>query len=177
MYHYDTTLVSVYDTTIVNIYDTTITNRYQYDTIIVNNYVYDTVIVNNYRYDTVNNYYRDTVVITNYYHDTVLVNNYIYDTIYLNRYIFDTVYIHDTIYITTDGIEGVDGVNAKIYQRDGQIVVEGAEGNAVTLYDVSGRLLATKQDDPSPLRFDAPASGTYMIRVGRYPARKIVVVK
>jgi hypothetical protein len=34
--------------------------------------------------------------------------------------IFDTVYLHDTIYVTTEGIDGVDGVSAKIYQRGGQ---------------------------------------------------------
>lgn len=52
----------------------------------------------------------------------------------------------------------------------------GAEGNRVTLYDVTGRMLATKRDSYGPLRFDAPASGTYMIKIGNYPARKVAVV-
>ena len=186
-YQYDTTIVNIYDTvinnyyqydtTIVNIYDTVINSYYQYDTTIVN--IYDTVINNYYQYDTtmVNNQYYDTVFVTNYYHDTVIVNNYVYDTIYLNRYIFDTVYIHDTVFIDQTGIDGVETVNAKIYQRDGRIVVEGADGNMVTLYDVTGRILATKQDDGTPLRFDAPASGTYMIKIGNYQARKVVVIR
>ena len=97
------------------------------------------------------------------------------DTVYI--YIHDTVYIHDTIYITGEGIDGVDAMNAKIYTSQGQIVVEGADGNMVTLYDVTGRVLATKQDDYSPLRFDTPTSGTYMIKIGSYPARKVVVVR
>ena len=67
--------------------------------------------------------------------------------------------------------------NVKIYQQDDQLMVEGADGNLVTIYDVSGRVLATKQDDYSPLRFDAPASGTYLIKIGSYPARRVVVVK
>ena len=188
---FDTTIVNVYDTTIVNIYDTTINNLYQYDTVIVNNYVYDTVIVNHYYYDTtivnnhdtVNNYFYDTVIITHYYHDTVIVNNYVYDTIYLNRYIFDTVWmydtviVHDTIYITQESIDGAEMLNAKVYSSNGQIVVEGAEGNTVTLYDVNGRVLAIKQDDYMPLRFDVHVSGTYMIKIGNYPARKVVVIR
>ena len=29
----------------------------------------------------------------------------------------------------------------------------------------------------NPLRFDAPVSGTYMIKIGNYPARKVVVIR
>ena len=76
-----------------------------------------------------------------------------------------------------EGIDGVDAMNAKVYTNRGQIVVEGADGNMVTLYDVNGRVLATKQDDYSLLRFDTPASGTYMIKVGNLPSRKVVVVR
>ena len=68
-------------------------------------------------------------------------------------------------------------MNAKVYTSHGQVVVEGAEGNMVTLYDVTGRVLATKQDDYSLLRFDTPASGTYMIKIGAYPARRVVVIR
>ena len=58
-----------------------------------------------------------------------------------------------------------------------KVPVEGADGNMVTLYDVNGRVLATKQDDYAPLRFDTPVSGTYMIKVGNLPSRKVVVVR
>ena len=81
------------------------------------------------------------------------------------------------MYITEEGIADVAALNAKVYSSQGQIVVEGAEGNSVTLYDVNGRMLATKRDDYSPLRFDAPTSGTYMIKIGNYPARKVAVVR
>ncbi|MBQ3788769.1 MAG: hypothetical protein II849_08215 [Bacteroidales bacterium] len=56
-------------------------------------------------------------------------------------------------------------------------MVEGAEQNTVTLLDINGRTLATKQDYDAPLRFDVPATGTYMVKIGRHAARKIVVVK
>ena len=142
----------------------------------VNNYYYDTVRLH--YYDTVNNYYYDTVIVSHYYHDTVLVNNYIYDTIYLNRYIFDTVYIHDTVYVTDQqGIDDAVAVNAKIYQRGGRVVVEGAEGHEVVLYDAVGRQLATRRDEGQPLAFEVPASGAYLVRIGQAPARRIVVVR
>lgn len=78
---------------------------------------------------------------------------------------------------TTEGIDGVDILNAKVYSSQGQIVVEGAEQNTVTLFDINGRALATKQDYGAPLRFDVPASGTYMIKIGNHAARKVVVTR
>ena len=62
-------------------------------------------------------------------------------------------------------------------QCNGQVVVEGAESNTVTLYDVNGRVLTTKQDNDMPIRFDVPTTGTYMIKIGNYPARKVVVIR
>lgn len=85
-----------------------------------------------------------------------------------------TLIIHDTI---VTGVDGVEALNAKVYIHNGQIVVEGAEGNTVWLYDAVGRLLATRQDDYSALRFDVPATGTYLIKVGNHPARRVVVVR
>lgn len=81
------------------------------------------------------------------------------------------------IFTTTEGIDGIDMVNAKVYQSNGNIVVEGAEGKTVTLYDVNGRVLATKHYEYTSLRFDIPVSGTYMIKVGTLPARRVVVIK
>ena len=86
----------------------------------------------------------------------------------------DTVWIHDTIRLS---ITDVEALQAKIYQRNGQVVVEGAEGNKVAFYDVNGRVLATKQDNDMPLYFDVPVAGTYIIKIGNYPARKVVVIR
>lgn len=194
---YDTVYVPVHDTTYVPVHDTTIEyiNHYIHDTTFVNNYIHDTMIqfVNQYVHDTtfVNNYVHDTVRMTTqmfdttivniYQFDTAIYNTYHFDTLIINNHYYDTVYItthhYDTIYITQEGIGGVDAINAKVYSSRGQIVVEGADGNMVTLYDVTGRILATKQDNYLPLRFDAPASGTYMIKIGNYPARKVVVIR
>ncbi len=90
---------------------------------------------------------------------------------------YDTVTIHDTVYITNQGINDTPSINAKVYFTQGYIVVEGAEGNRVSLYDVRGRVLATKQNNYGTLRFDAPVSGTYMIKIGNHAAKKMVVIK
>lgn len=174
---HDTTYITWTDTVTNTIHDTV--NYFVYDTII--NTVYDTV--NNTIYDTIDHYYYDTTIV----HDTTVVDNYIYDTtivtdtlwltVHDTLYINDTVYIHDTVYITEEGIGDVEAMNAKVYSSYGQIVVEGAEGNSVTLYDVTGRVLATRRDEGTPLRFDTPASGTYMIKIGAYPARRVVVIR
>ena len=187
----------VHDTTFINnyIHDTTYLDRYIYeylhdtimqyinhyihDTTYINNYIHDTAYINNYIHDTafIYQYIHDTIVnyVNHYIHDTTFVNNYIYDTIYIYRYIYDTIYIHDTIYLGEEGIADIALLNAKIYQRNGLIVVEGAEGNPVYLYDVVGRLLATKRETAQEVLLDVPASGVYLVKIGDAPARRIVV--
>ena len=81
------------------------------------------------------------------------------------------------VIITNDGIADVETLNAKVYSSQGQIVVEGADGNTVWLYDVNGRVLATKHDEYTPLRFDVSVSGSYMIKIGNHAARKVVVLR
>ncbi|MBP5527994.1 MAG: choice-of-anchor D domain-containing protein [Bacteroidales bacterium] len=180
---HDTTYVNVpvHDTTYINIHDTTYVNVPVHDTTYINvpYPVHDTTIVTltdtvtNIVYDTITNTVYDTV--NHYIYDTTLVT--VTDTLWLpgdTVYIFDTVYLHDTIYV---GVDEVETVSAKIYTHYGQIVVEGAEGNTVTLYDAVGRLLATRRDDFAPLRFDVQASGAYLVKIGNHPARRVVVIR
>lgn len=173
---HDTTFIDVpyivHDTT--TIHDTTYVEMPYavHDT----TYVMVTDTITNTVYDTITSTRFDTLVVDNYIYDTTIV--YIPDTLWLTQY--DTVWLHDTIYIHDTivvGVDEVDAINAKIYTSNGQIVVNGAEGNTVWLYDVNGRMLATKQDEYSPLHFDVPTSGTYMIKIGSHPARKVVVVR
>ena len=174
---------TIIDTVYFNHYthDTTYINNYIHDTLMqfVNQYVHDTTFVNNYVHDTllITIHVFDTTIVNTYQFDTNIYNTYTYDTTIINTYIYDTVWQHDTVYIHEEGIGDVDALNAKVYINDGQIVVEGAEGNPVSLYDINGRLLATRRDDFFPLRFDAPASGAYMIKIGNHPARKVVVIR
>ena len=77
----------------------------------------------------------------------------------------------------TDGIGSVDGTDAKVIVVNGQIVVDGAEGNIVTLYDAAGRQMAVCHNEYGNIRFDIPAAGTYLVKVGDAPARRVVVVR
>ncbi len=145
------------------------------DTILYNFITQDSLVTNIINRDTVvyNIIPRDTVVYNISHVDTVIYDSTlvpIVDTLWLH----DTIVIHDTIVVGIDDIETID---AKIYSSNRHIVVEGAGSNTVRLYDINGRILATKQDDYAPLRFDVHASGTYMIKIGNHPARKVVVIR
>lgn len=40
-----------------------------------------------------------------------------------------------------------------------------------------GPMLASKRDRYTLVRFDVPASGVYLLKIGDHPARRIVVAK
>lgn len=204
---HDTTYINVHDTTYLPIYlhDTVPMIEYLHDTIYLPQYIHDTTIVNNYFRDTIYlpQYIHDTSFVS--IHDTTYISVLIHDTTYITQidtltltqydtvtntvidtlwltqtdtlWLHDTIIIHDTVYITQEGIDGVDVLNAKVYLCQGQIVVEGADGNTVRLYDINGRVLANRRDDVTPMRFDVPASGTYLIKIGNHVARKVVVIR
>ena len=166
---HDTTIVDnwIYDTTYLWQYDTTYIDNYIHDTTYIDNYIHDTTIVENWVYDTT--IVTDTLWMTQF--DTVWMT--LYDTVWLH----DTVIVHDTVYIPQEGINDIEAANIMLYQRDGRIVVDGAAGKAVYMYDISGRLLATREENCDQLLLDVPASGAYLIKVGNMPARKIVVIR
>ena len=198
-YIHDTTIVDnwIYDTTYLWQYDTTYIDNYIHDTTYIDNYIHDTTIVDNWIYDTTYLWQYDTTFIDNYIHDTTYVDNYIYDTTYVDNWIYDTTYvtdtlwlteydtiwlhdtiiIHDTIYISQEDIADVAGNSAKVYSSRGQIVVAGAEGNTVTLYDALGRQLAMRRNEYGEMRFDVQATGVYFICVGNQPAMRIVAIR
>ncbi len=71
----------------------------------------------------------------------------------------------------------VEMLNVKIYASMGQLVVEDANGQMVTVFDVNGRRLASKQDTTGKVVFDVPATGTYMVKIGELITKKVVVMK
>lgn len=93
--------------------------------------------------------------------------------------VHDTIYIRDTVYDTVYvGIyDAEEASNVLLYSNGSQIVVEGASGMPVRLYDGVGRLIATKEDVGSYLCFDVPVTGTYLVRIGNLAARRIVVIR
>ena len=80
-----------------------------------------------------------------------------------------------------DGVEDVEESSVVVYAIDNGIVVYGAMGEYVSVYDMNGRLLSTRRNEgvlgSTSLRFEVPVSGTYFIKVGNHPARKVVVIR
>lgn len=172
-----TEYVPVHDTTFINVHDTTVVIDTLTEYIPVHDTAYITVYDTTYitLTDTVTNTLYDTTYVD--VHDTTIVTDTLWMTQYDTLWLHDTVVVHDTVYITQEDIGDVEAASVKVYSSQGQIVVEGAEGNTVVLFDVNGRVLATRRDDLAPLRFDVPASGTYMLRIGDLRTRKVVVIR
>ena len=77
------------------------------------------------------------------------------------------------------GIGDTEEAGVNVYTADGRIVVDGAEGMPVEVYDVTGRkVAASAAASGMPVcRFEMPAAGVYLVKVGDLPARRIVVVR
>ena len=70
-----------------------------------------------------------------------------------------------------DGINEADADNLRIYSRDGRIIVEGAEGEIVQVFDVAGRLAQSFRNSSNRVL----STGVYIVKVGNRPARRVIV--
>ena len=57
--------------------------------------------------------------------------------------------------------------NINIYTLGDRIIVEGAEGETVRIFDITGR----------SVRNGGLSAGVYLVKIGDRPARKVVVMK
>ena len=74
------------------------------------------------------------------------------------------------------GTQGIDEINTNdvnIYAVGGQILIETGLKDEISIYDIVGR----KVDCGRNTRFDVPASGVYLVKIGTLPMQKVVVVK
>ena len=65
------------------------------------------------------------------------------------------------------GINGTQAALPAVYAQNGRIIVEGADGETVHIFDITGR----------SVRNEALHTGVYIVKVDDHPARKIVVVE
>lgn len=65
------------------------------------------------------------------------------------------------------GDPGCAEVPVRIFSHGGRIIVEGAEGETVRIYDITGRSV---QNSSLP-------TGVYLVKVGNRPARKVAVIR
>lgn len=95
----------------------------------------------------------------------------------------DTLY---TIIVTSDttlnanfesvtGIDNIEAADFEVYSMDNRIIVKGAEGMPVSIFDVTGRLLGELGIQNSEFRIEVPAAGVYLVKVGNAAARRVVV--
>jgi len=78
----------------------------------------------------------------------------------------------------TQGISDVSDINGfKVYTKGCSIHINGIEGQYVSVYSVDGRIIATKQNTTEQEPIPVPTTGVYFIKVGEYPARKVIVVR
>ena len=110
-------------------------------------------------------------------HDSIVFRDtidvvFIYDTLYRT----DTIYIHDTTHVNIAEVQVVD---VRVYVSDGNIVVAGGTDAPVWVYDVTGRLLATRRKGVADreLRIPTEKTGVYIVKIGDALTRRIVVVR
>lgn len=74
------------------------------------------------------------------------------------------------------GISDPDKENINIYTLGGRIVVEGADGEVVVVYDMEGRQVADGTVRGC-CNLKVPATGIYMVSVGKRPPKKVVIIR
>lgn len=80
------------------------------------------------------------------------------------------------ITLNNNGIEDVGEEEYAISSQGGRLTVSGAEGNMVNVYSLDGRCIYSASAKGTTV-IDIPASGTYLVKIGRHPARKVVVIR
>ncbi len=81
----------------------------------------------------------------------------------------------DTAAVVIDPVI-VDG-EPFVYSKDHCIVVEGAEGRGVSVYDVTGRLLHRRMAATRHETFPVQETGVYLVKTGASEARRVVVLR
>ena len=74
---------------------------------------------------------------------------------------------YTAVFQESNGIIDVDGNNIHIYVEGGNIRINGIENEKVQVFDMVGRPVGTQ----------SLPTGVYMVRVGTFPARRVVVIR
>lgn len=78
---------------------------------------------------------------------------------------------------STQGIENADEVNVNAYSKEGNIILNGAEGREVYLFDINGRMLNHTATAAETEVYSVPASGVYLIKVDGVQTKRVVVIR
>ena len=81
------------------------------------------------------------------------------------------------IFRPKNSINDVEADNVTVYSVDNRIVVRGAEGRQVFLFDVNGRMLSREASATENIEFRVNNSGVYLVKVGNAAAKRVVVLR
>ncbi|MBP5327854.1 MAG: choice-of-anchor J domain-containing protein [Bacteroidales bacterium] len=75
------------------------------------------------------------------------------------------------------GIEDATAVDFNVYGKDGRIMLQGAEGREVYVFDVNGRMLHHTAVANMTESYNAPATGLYIVKVMGVGTKRVVIVR
>ena len=87
------------------------------------------------------------------------------------------VYTFIAQFASNDGIEDVTTVNINAYSHEGQIVLTGAEGREVYVFDINGRQLHHSAKANATETYSIPATGVYLVKVVGVETKRVVVMR
>lgn len=80
-----------------------------------------------------------------------------------------------------EGTQGIDDVantdNIRIFSKYDHILIDGLNGQDVTIYTIDGRTIASLPRASEHVAIPVTTTGVYIVRIGNHPARKVIVIK
>ena len=102
------------------------------------------------------------------------------DTIATNPYTFTITGHVNAVAVfvaNSNGIDDADMANVNIYGADGRIIVRGAEGKDVYVYDLNGRTVSSRMNAADAIEFRVAGTGVYLVKVGNAAAKRVLVAR
>jgi hypothetical protein len=80
-----------------------------------------------------------------------------------------------------EGAQGIDDVdntdNIRIFSKYDRIIIDGLNGQDVTIYTIDGRTIASLPRATEHVAIPITTTGVYIVKIGAHPARKAVVIR
>lgn len=80
-----------------------------------------------------------------------------------------------------EGTQGIDDVattdNIRIFSMYDRILIDGLNGQDVTIYSIDGRTIASLPKATEHVTIPVHVPGVYIVKIGNYPAQKVVVIR
>lgn len=75
------------------------------------------------------------------------------------------------------GIDDIDDAGIIVYAKDYQIHIDEAIGKEVSVYTIDGRVIASLPKATEHVAIPVTNTGVYIVKIGNYPARRVVVIR